>query len=582
MSSTFKRLSNDTFSYSQIQPSDVNGLVDGSNKILASLLPSYIDIVEEFANYASFPASGVSQTIYVDTSTNLCWRWSGTQYVQIASNASSLTSGTVALTQGGCNADVSSGTAGQILIKQSGSSYLPQSITSNSTNILINATASGITAGFTASGGSGLLHWSGTVATSSICNLASDVGGSILTCSNGGIGISSFSIGDIMYASGTTALAKLSDVATGNALISGGVGVAPSYGKIGLTTHISGTLAVSSGGTNITSFSIGDIMYASASTTLAKLADVATGSALISGGVGVAPSYGKIGLTTHISGTLGCSNGGTNCSTLPSSIGQILISQTGNNAYTPANITATGTGNISITNGSGTINIDTVTSPSFSSTLSCSTIQGYTAGQDISITPQYIAGGETRYIHMDAANSSTKSCYVTHLSGGGGLACNGGTIYGSQYSGSQFSVYVGSTDVTGSYPLTFAYGATSANNYTYGVTGSYSILNLKNDGSVRLRQTGGLIIPEGSNCRMGTSTLASGTVTVSNTSVTTSTRIFLSVQSLGGTEYGAVKVSARVASTSFTITSYRCNNTTTVASGDASVIAWQLIEAGTA
>jgi hypothetical protein len=47
-------------------------------------------------------------------------------------------------------------------------------------------------------------------------------------------------------------LAGLADVATGNALISGGVGANPSYGKIGLTTHVSGTLPVGSGGTGTT------------------------------------------------------------------------------------------------------------------------------------------------------------------------------------------------------------------------------------------------------------------------------------------------------------------------------------------
>jgi hypothetical protein len=42
---------------------------------------------------------------------------------------------------------------------------------------------------------------------------------------------------------------------------------------------------------------------------------VATGTALISGGVGVAPAYGKIGLTTHVTGVLPVANGGTNAST---------------------------------------------------------------------------------------------------------------------------------------------------------------------------------------------------------------------------------------------------------------------------
>jgi hypothetical protein len=69
------------------------------------------------------------------------------------------------------------------------------------------------------------------------------------------------------------------------------------------------------GGTGQTSYAVGDLLYADTTTTLAKLADVATGNALISGGIGVAPSWGKIGLTTHVSGILPVANGGTNAST---------------------------------------------------------------------------------------------------------------------------------------------------------------------------------------------------------------------------------------------------------------------------
>ncbi len=77
--------------------------------------------------------------------------------------------------------------------------------------------------------------------------------GGTLAAVNGGTGQSVYAIGDLLYASTTTALSRLADVATGNALISGGVGVAPSYGKIGLTTHVSGTLPVANGGTGVTS-----------------------------------------------------------------------------------------------------------------------------------------------------------------------------------------------------------------------------------------------------------------------------------------------------------------------------------------
>jgi hypothetical protein len=74
-----------------------------------------------------------------------------------------------------------------------------------------------------------------------------------LSAARGGTGFGTYAVGDILYANTTTTLAKLADVATGNALISGGVGVVPSWGKIGLTTHVSGTLPVANGGTGLTS-----------------------------------------------------------------------------------------------------------------------------------------------------------------------------------------------------------------------------------------------------------------------------------------------------------------------------------------
>lgn len=66
------------------------------------------------------------------------------------------------------------------------------------------------------------------------------------------------------------------------------------------------------GGTGQSTYTIGDILQASASTTLSKLAAVATGNVLISGGVGTVSSWGKVGLTTHVSGVLPGANGGTN------------------------------------------------------------------------------------------------------------------------------------------------------------------------------------------------------------------------------------------------------------------------------
>jgi hypothetical protein len=77
---------------------------------------------------------------------------------------------------------------------------------------------------------------------------------------------------------------------------------------------------------------------------------------LISGGVGAAPSWGKIGLATHVSGTLPVANGGTNQTSYTD--GQLLIGNTTGN--TLAKATLTGTSNqIVVTNGSGSITLST-------------------------------------------------------------------------------------------------------------------------------------------------------------------------------------------------------------------------------
>lgn len=79
----------------------------------------------------------------------------------------------------------------------------------------------------------------------------------------------------------------------------------------------------------------------------------------------------------------------------------------------------------------------------------------------------------------------------------------------------------------------------------------------------------GIYVKEGSNATMGKSTMVGGTVTVSNTKVTASSRIFLTVEAVGGT-LGIVAVTARVAGTSFTITSSNALDT--------SDVAWLIVE----
>lgn len=100
----------------------------------------------------------------------------------------------------------------------------------------------------------------------------------------GGTGQTSYTTGDILYASNSSNLTTLADVATGNALISGGVGVAPSYGKIGLTTHVSGILPVANGGTGSTSLTANNVLLGNGTSALQVVAPGTNGNVLTSDG----------------------------------------------------------------------------------------------------------------------------------------------------------------------------------------------------------------------------------------------------------------------------------------------------------
>jgi hypothetical protein len=84
-------------------------------------------------------------------------------------------------------------------------------------------------------------------------------------------------------------------------------------------------LAATSGGTGQSSYAVGDLLYAGTTTTLAKLASVATGNVLRAGGVGTAPAWGKVDLTTDVTGILPAANGGTGLSS-PGANGNVLRS----------------------------------------------------------------------------------------------------------------------------------------------------------------------------------------------------------------------------------------------------------------
>jgi hypothetical protein len=139
------------------------------------------------------------------------------------------------------------GTAGQVLTVNSGATA-PQWSTPASNVSSFQTSLSGLTP---------------STATTGAVTLAGTLGPT-----SGGTGLTAYTQGDIIYASATNTLSRLAGVATGNALISGGVASDPSWGKIGLTTHVSGTLPTANGGTNLTSFTSGGALYATSTSAL--------------------------------------------------------------------------------------------------------------------------------------------------------------------------------------------------------------------------------------------------------------------------------------------------------------------------
>lgn len=65
------------------QPSGLAEL-DSTGKVPAAQLPSYVDDVLEYSTKAQFPQTGETGKIYVSKDTNLTYRWTGTQYLEIS------------------------------------------------------------------------------------------------------------------------------------------------------------------------------------------------------------------------------------------------------------------------------------------------------------------------------------------------------------------------------------------------------------------------------------------------------------------------------------------------------------------
>jgi hypothetical protein len=130
----------------------------------------------------------------------------------------------------------------------------------------------------------------------------------VVAAADGGTGLTSYTTGDLVQASSSSALAALNAVAVGNVLLSGGIGTTSSWGKVGLTTHVSGTLPVANGGTGITALGTG------VATALGIAVGAAGAFVTFNGALGT-PSSATLTSATGLPISTGVSGLGTNVAT---------------------------------------------------------------------------------------------------------------------------------------------------------------------------------------------------------------------------------------------------------------------------
>lgn len=290
-------------------------------------------------------------------------------------SGSLITSGTVAVANGGTG--LTSGTSGGVLaFTASGTIASSAALAANQ---LVVGGGAGVVPATVGSLGTAttLLHGNAAgLPTFAAVDLTADVSG-LLPVANGGTGIASGTSGGVLAFTASGTLASSSALTANAIVLGGGAGAAPSaLGSLGSTTtvlhgnasgaptfaavslsaDVSGTLPTGNGGTGLTSYTQGDILYASGASTVAKLAKDTNATRYLSNtGSSNNPAWAQINLANGVTGTLPAANGGTAVTSTPSN-GQLLIGD--GSGYTLA--TLTGTSNqITVTNGVGSITLAT-------------------------------------------------------------------------------------------------------------------------------------------------------------------------------------------------------------------------------
>jgi hypothetical protein len=203
-----------------------------------------------------------------------------------------------------------------------------------------------------------------------------------LPVSKGGTGVSSVNTGDLLYATAANTLSALSSGSnSGYVLTTNGAGVL-SWSAPSVVT----TVAANKGGTGMTSYSIGDIIYADSTSTLDNLPAAGVAGKVLTSNLSGIPSWEY----PTINNTLAVSSGGTGQTSI--STGQLLCGGTSANTFDK--ISPTTSGFILTSNGPGT-------KPTWQAPTSAITGTVSTLTFDTSPTSETLVPGELRWNTVD-------------------------------------------------------------------------------------------------------------------------------------------------------------------------------------
>ena len=273
-----------------------------------------------------------------------------------------------------------------------------------------------------------------------------------VAATNGGTGAATVTTGDLLYGSATNTWSKLAAGAGYKSLTMNAGGTLPEWNAVALDQSgaVSGALGATNGGTAQSSYATGDILYASAANTLAKLAgNITTTKKFLvqtgTGAVSAAPEWDTVDgadVTGNISGSAGSVANALTAGTYLTSAGTFdgaaartfavdatsantaskVVARDASGDFSAGTITATLTGNA--TNVSGTVAIinggtgETTRQAAMDALAGGTTSGQYLRGNGSDVVMSTIQVTDVPTLNQNTSGNANTATTATNLAGG--------------------------------------------------------------------------------------------------------------------------------------------------------------------